>query len=1249
LFDDSTSFIGRAFAKSQLAIDYRSYSDEDDAAVLARLRAWDERRRLSERQAETSFIQTFFVDLWGYRDTGRAGSGGMTLFPQFPVSGEGSGGGMGYADLALGWFAEGQDDTPQVLCEFKDITARLDARQNRKGSTRSPVEQCLNYVRGARRGMVGNEPVQPWWGLVTDMNEFRLYWWDRGRAEYLRFNIRRPADLFEGPYDLLTQGSAEARFDRYLFRKLFSSDYLLSQAGEPPLLRLIRRQWIREEKLEGEFYEHYKGVRERLFNVIRTMNPDYPGTPTDLLRLSQKLLDRFIFAFYCEDMGEQMLFPPQFLRDFLKARSTEPFYDETGSEIWDFLRRLFRTMDSGGQLGQFAVPHINGGLFRADPEIENLRISNDVFAAPRQGANEAELERTKDTLLFLSGRYNYAARGEARESLSLYTLGRIFEQSITELEYRAGELEGRDSLAKLSKRKRDGVYYTPEWVVNLMVEETLTPWFAEGRAAVGGDTASWLARLRAIRIVDPACGSGAFLISAFRRLLQERQSLFVEIEGRDSSAAETSALVGELLENNIYGVDINPASVEIAKLALWLHSARADAPLSSLDHTIRCGNSLVGPDYEFSGPSAERELSEELNRFDWRAAFPEVFPEGGPGGFDVVLGNPPYVKLQNLMKVDPHVAGWLQARRGDDTYFSALTGNTDLYLPFIEKGLRLLNATGRMAYIAPSVWTVNEYGEGLRQLVRETRRLERWLDFSAHQVFPKVTTYTALQFFGAVPQPGVRMALAPRGELDANDIDWADENLLVPYDQIETNGPWLMVTGPARNLIERLRRDALRLDNEAVTSGIMVGVQTSADYIFLMDRVGDGRYLCRPKGAPAYEVPIEDEIMRPIVSGKQAKRYESPFSETYVLFPYWRTANGRMTLYSEGDLSRQFPRAFAYLQSWRQKLEEREGNSFADAQWYRFGRNQNIDKQDLRKLVVPRLVEHLKVSWDSEGAIVLDNVDVGGVLPAPGVDGEYLMAVLNGPVADFIFRLISKPFQNDFRSANKQFIAPLPVPVASPEYQADVAARARALQASGTDRRRLKQEAEARLSVLPRQDRKAQWLWPDLPTLADMTARAPAAFTARADRRQWAEEQLDEMEAARLAALQAVLGGGERLSARFEGGELRLYAGGAAVLRNIFLDEAPGRAIEAYWRWLLLDQKWGDAKAFANALRRTPSDFDTAAVRQFIERVTALEAETAAQTRGEEALNEILYRLYGLTESERLLVENARDGASNRG
>ncbi len=959
MFDDSRGFITRSFLRALLELEFRDYSANGTDDVLKnRLIEWDQRARLSETQAESAFIQTFFVETWRYTQAGQGVQDEHTLVPKLRVPGEGSGGGQGEADLALGWFKGRVDAIPQALCEFKDIRSNLDELQNRKGDRRSPVKQCLDYVRGARRGLFGNEPVQPRWGIVTDMNEFRLYWWDRAPAQYLRFIIR-PADLFSGSYALFSD-SEDARFDRFVFWKIFQRDTLLSPAGPPPLLRLIERQWVQERKLEGAFYDRYKAVRERLYNVLSVNNPNFGGTQTELLRLSQKLLDRFIFAFYCEDMGQRMLFPPQMIRDHLKTRCTEPYYDANAGEFWNFFKRLFALMNTGGKMGKMRVPLINGGLFADDTAIESLSIPNHVFAAAGQGDSEASLESDPDTLLYLSARYNYASRGEAKESLSLYTLGRIFEQSITELEYREGEIEGRDSIAKLSKRKRDGVYYTPEWVVNLLVEQTLGPWFETAKSAAGfpatpedvpGKTAvaAYIARLKTIRIADPACGSGAFLISAFRRLLDERVTAEKLLQSaakiKEIKAVDEKALISEILANNIYGVDLNPSSVEIAKLALWLHSARADMPLSSLDHTIRCGNSLVGDDFwagRQPGP-AEREA---MRSFEWRSTFREVWPANAAGGFDIVLGNPPYVKLQNMKKAYPEVADYLMAERGQDTYRSAQTGNFDLYLPFIEQGLRLLAPGGRMAYIAPSLWAVNEYGEGLRRLVRDGRNLERWIDFKAFQVFDEAITYTALQYFTKEPQAAVKVALAPEG--NAADVDWSRAELAVAYDRFAPEGEWLMATGSERALIDRLAETCLRLDDSSVTSSIFQGVKTGADQIFKLKRIGADQYLCENDGS--VQVELEDEMMQPIISGPDTKRYVSIDSDTFLLFPYRKGISGAELL-SENELQTKFPKAWKFLNTWKHELVKRDNGVLNAADWYRFSRSQSLESVGFSKLI----------------------------------------------------------------------------------------------------------------------------------------------------------------------------------------------------------------------------------------------------------------------------------------------------------
>ncbi len=1028
MFDDSRSFIGRPFLLGNLHYEFQDYlAVGKDSDVLAVLKKWHGRAKLSETQAESAFIQAFFVELWGYSLSGHGKSNDHTIWPKFDVPGAGAKGGAGKADVALGWFLGKSNDVPQVLCEFKDIKSDLDAKQNRKGSNLTPVEQCLNYVKGSRRNLFGNETVQPWWGLVTDMNEFRLYWWDRAPQNYLKFTIAGKKDLF-AQHDLLSDGP-DAQFDRFLFWKLFQRDQLISLSGRPALWRTVEKQWLREREIEEEFYEHYKGVRERLFRVLRTHNTDFMGTSTDLLRVSQKLLDRFIFAFYCEDMGERLLFEPNYLRDKFKQRSLDRDYELEGIDIWQSMRRVFATMNTGGNIGLVKLPYVNGGLFADDPLIDSLDIPNHVFASLGQGQNAASLDRDKDTLLYLSAAYNYAAKGDAKYSLTLYTLGRIFEQSITELEYRIGELESRDTVAKLSKRKRDGVYYTPEWVVNYLVDETMGPWFAKAQDDCGLATSekptadqlnAYLNRLRSMRVVDPACGSGAFLISAFRKLLDERNALakkMQELAVKDASGVgfEEASLVADILMHNIYGVDINPSSVEIAKLALWLHSARAKSPLSSLDDNIRCGNSLVAPDC-WAMITRNPENEARVNPFDWDQAFPFKF--------DIVLGNPPYVKLQNLMKVDPDVVNYLRAQRAEGTYESAQTGNFDLYLPFIEKGLRLLNAGGRMAYIAPSLWTVNEYGEGLRNLIHRTKQLERWIDFKSFQVFKEAITYTALQFFTFDSNDKVRVVASHDGNL--GDVAWEQSRIEIDASLLEANAEWLMLSGEERNVIDKLAIQCLRLDDKTVCQEIYQGVKTGADPIYKLVKLGNGKYLCAPQDSEPYEVELEDDILHPILSGPEAKRYIRPDTDNYLLFPYKKDSRG-VALIPEDAMRKTYPKCWKYLNSWKDELIKRDNGDLNDNQWYRFSRSQSLDKLGAPKLVAAGTVPSLRFSFDEEGDTFLTGGRVDGVVPAKDINQWFLLATLNGDVDDFVFRRVGRPKQGGWFEANKQFIAPLPV------------------------------------------------------------------------------------------------------------------------------------------------------------------------------------------------------------------------------
>jgi hypothetical protein len=913
------AFLNPTFLRSVWADDYLAFrGTAAETILLQRLQNWAARPDVGETSAEAAFVETFFQKTWGYVGPGQGVAGeNHTMVQQFTIPGTGAGGGPGRADLALGYLT-GTGDVPQALCEFKATRrgrATLDTEQFRKGSRRSPVDQCLDYLGGARRGMIGSEPILPRWGIVTDMNEFRLYWYDRGRNQYLPFVVRQPqGDLFRTP--ALLENTEEARFGRYLFSRIFHRDALLTRGGKPALVTLIEQRRFRDRQIETEFYNRYKAFRDELIATLITHNGPgttrYPGTNGRLVRMAQKILDRLLFIFYCEDMGQVLAFPPKLLQHFLSARSADPYYDPDATTIWADMTRLFYAMNSGTTFGRGTIHRFNGGLFANDPALDALHVPNQLFCLPNQAQNEASIASTPCTVLFLCATYNYAAalgEGTERQALGLYTLGHIFEQSITELEMLEAQAEGRASVNKLSGRKTDGVYYTPEWVVERLVEGTIGPRLSEMRREAGWpkdgppDGAAvehYRAALRCFTVLDPACGSGAFLITALR---------YLEAVWRDTEPLRDVGLPSEpmhdFLTTAIHGVDINPSSVEIAQLALWLYTARSDRPLSSLDARVKSGNSLVPPAFYLGmqEDAFDDVGRERVNAFDWRVAFPGVFARGG---FDAVVGNPPYVKLQNFRPAHPDVADWLVNGRVNarNPYESTRTGNFDLYLPFIEVGLRLLRPGGRMGYIAPSVWTVNDYGEGLRNLVARGQHLDRWLDFRSHQVFEEATVYTALQFFSRAPNEAIRIAEAPRGPSQVPLDPWVAGGALAWGEQ-DHGDRWVMLAGNARTLINRLVQDCRPLT--AVTTQIFVGVQTSADAIFHLDQLGPGRYRCRPPGSPrppAYEVEIEDAIMRPLVSGAEAKRYMHPFSKTHILFPYAPDGAGTMRLIPEKTMSR---------------------------------------------------------------------------------------------------------------------------------------------------------------------------------------------------------------------------------------------------------------------------------------------------------------------------------------------------------
>ncbi|MDN3646811.1 Eco57I restriction-modification methylase domain-containing protein [Pontixanthobacter aestiaquae] len=1260
---DPSEFITRPFLRSIWAEDFERFKDTDEErTLLTTLENWAARNAAGEVRDENGLMSNIFGALWGYIEVGANQAGEFSIDPQFRVQGAGPNGGAGAADAGLGFFGhEGIPDTLQIACEFKGLDTDLDAPQQGRADKRSPAEQCLNYLVCARRGMTGNEAITPRWGIVTDMNVFRLYWYDRAPSEYLEFNIEQRS-LLQGTGML--GDDEESRFERYLFKRLFHAETLLSKGQKPELEQLISRAWIRARELENAFYQEYRAYREHLFQALIEANPNFAGTRGRLVRLAQKVLDRSIFVFFCEDMGRALGYPPQLLRDLLIHRSIDQYFNPDGFTIWRELCDLFAAMNEGRAFGGHALNQFNGGLFAPDPELDELNIPNRLFCIAGQGHNEASLYQNELTLLYLSASYNYASdigsavvaddqdgdeqqtaipaanakKADPSTALGLYTLGRIFEQSITELEILEAEADGRVSVNKESKRKRDGVYYTPEWVVERIVRETVGRRLADfkeeagwdfdanGRASTDSEEALdvYQRRLEQIKILDPACGSGAFLISTLKFLLNE-WSTVRELRRRitgDRMVRDEDELIRDVLQNNLYGVDINPTSVEITQLALWLHTARGDRPLSTLSHHIRDGNSLIDDRFWLGQVDLDLDDAEELERintFNWEESFPEVFGEEGQGGFDVVLGNPPYVKLQNFRKAHPDMAEYLRkGREGTEWtgYASAATGNFDLYIPFIEKGLELLKPEGRMGYIAPSVWVLNEYGAALRDVIYDQRSLVSWLDFKSHQIFEEATVYTALQFFrkGARVE-SLRVANAPDGIVV--DDPWLDDTTELTYLNLPYADRWLMLSGRERAFIDRLYETYSKLSDERVSDAIFVGIQTSADKIYQLKRVAPGRYISR--ASDNAEVALEDDLLKPLISGDEAKRYEDPTTDTFLLFPYRSGENG-CALIPEDTMENEYPLIWNYLKSHEADLRKRESNKMdRDDSWWAYNYPKNLEKQSSAKVIVPRLVTRLKASVDDAGLFYLDNVDAGGVSPAEGVEPFFLAAVLNGSVANYVFRRISKPFRGDFLSANKQFIAPLPIPTLDIAAQEPISRNAVRLQRLHTEMRTAQAALSHRLQSTPASLRVLNWVFPMI-----------------ADR-----DDARELETAQYVELNKRLHSEAEFLAICRDGELKLQIDGADAISGIFLDNAEGELIAAQWNAKCSSFKPSGkdpAKKLVTDLRRLIATTNQALIDQILNYQADIERLQREIVELEEATDQLLFAAYELTPEEIRMV-----------
>lgn len=747
-------------------------------------------KEFNEEQLQARFATEVFGETLGYKNTYND-TWEYELERKTDVDGQ-------KPDVVLGEFTSDESKVMAVV-ELKDFKYYdLDKKQNRVGDKRTPVEQGFGYA--PKFG--GNCR----WVLISNFNEIRLY--DKNdENQYERFYIEDLEDDFE--------------FKRFLY--LLSKENILDRK----LDNLIDLKIKEEEKIEREFYTKYKTIRSKIVSQViednRTYNADV------LIEKSQKLLDRFLFIAFCED------------KNIIPANSYKTMVLSSNENVTkhELFTMLCRNIDKGNK--QKGINKFNGGLFKYDEILDDLVLDDVIFT---------ELITLAD----------YDFKTDVDENI----LGRIFEQSISDLEELKNDALGIETDKKKGKRKKDGVFYTPSRITQGIVGKSIGEYLNDKKLELGYEKlpeltdesietqrglsakaerhlAFWReyrSKVLSIKVIDPACGSGAFLIAAYdylKKELDEINDRIADLKGRTQELFDGDEMYDASLENEylikcLYGVDLNPESVEISKLSLWLRTLTKDKPLTNLDDNIKSGNSIT--------------------EFDFNEEFSEVFAKGG---FDVVIGNPPYVRQERLKDIKTIL----------EEKYSTYIGTADLYCYFYELGIRLLKTGGVLGYITSNKWLRINYGKNIRKMLNEYYIIEIE-DHGKVKMFVDAGVETNVIIVKKINRqnPQVKIVLTEENNktFETNQSNFSEDGYLF--------------------LDNRLLKVKDKVDTIGKPLGewnveINYGVKTGLNDAFIIDKEKYNELVKKDRK--------NKEILVPLLRGQDIRRYEINYKDLYLI------------------------------------------------------------------------------------------------------------------------------------------------------------------------------------------------------------------------------------------------------------------------------------------------------------------------------------------------------------------------------
>lgn len=890
-----------------------------------------------------------------------------------------------------------------VAPNFRDVRFFCEAKK-----PHGDIATADNYFQTIRYGWNAQTPI----ALLTDFEQFQVL--------DCRYKPDIDTALSHGVHKFHYSEYADKDVFAFIYH-LFSRDAVAGGSLEKFAADLPRQRGKAVQRglfkggyqgIDDSFLEELDEYRDTLARAFKNHNPQLDGET--LTEITQRTIDRLVFMRFLED---KLIHPENLISEF----------GNKGTAWQDFVAAS-RRLDG----------IYNGIVFKP----------HEILDAPSFKVDDEAFAGICEKLAHVNSPYDF-------NSIPIHILGSIYERFLGKV------IVATDKRARLEEkpevRKAGGVYYTPEYIVRYIVENTV------GKL-IDGKTPKQIADLK---FADIACGSGSFLLGVYDLLLRHHLKWF---NAHPDAAKKTGCVLREdgawhlslkqrreILLNNLYGVDIDSQAVEVAQLSLYLKllqeettaSARGyqlefhETLLPSLNKNIVCGNSLIGPDIEAGEMFASDEIR-KLNPMDYAQRFPQVFrrkPASGElretasvgeldytvpgvplhgsfsyqkskkekalpppavlqpeyeGGFDAVVGNPPYVRIQGFPKsqLDYFAA-----------HYASATGNFDLYVNFIEHGFKLLKNGGMFGQIVPNKFFKTDYGEGLRRFIAGNYALQKVLDFGAEQVF-SATIYTCLLFLTKARQAKFSYALTK-----ANEKSLAEAQFDTQAADTLTPKAWNFGSKVANSLLEKMMRNSVRLLD--LPSEISRGSSTGDDETFMLDRMAG---------------TVEPSILRQPLFASDFSRYEFHLSDKWrVIFPYI-VKNGDGRLMSESELKKSFPKAYAYLSSKKSALLKRK--QFTE--WFGYSAPRNLPVHERAQICIPLLADRGSFTLvPPETRSALCPMASGGftiaISDTAKAKPEYVLGLLNSTLLFWQLRQISNVFRGGWITCTKQYFGELPI------------------------------------------------------------------------------------------------------------------------------------------------------------------------------------------------------------------------------